>query len=139
MPPFKPIPPDTFRDLIAQFDVIKRGPDPEDLAEAPRLDRWHPFRDRIGLVRLAGQVEGHPRLGNRWIVTSPLLRLTRPADHARTLSRWYRLGRRRDPIAQNLAHPAATHGPLISLEEAEAFAEALRHALRWRAQERRKH
>ena len=138
MPP-TPIPPDTFRDLIARLDAIERGPDPEDRTEAPRLDHWHPCRDRLGLVRLAGRVEGHPRLGNRWIVTSPLLRLTRPADHARTLSRWYRLGARQDAIPPDIAHLATTHCSPISVEEAEAFADALRHVLRARAEERRKH
>ena len=138
MPP-TPIPPDTFRDLIARLDAIERGPDPEDRTEAPRLDHWHPFRDRIGLVRLAGRVEDHPILGNRWIVTSPLLRLSRPTDHARTLSRWYRLGARQDTIPEPLAPLFPAHGTPLSIAQAEGFADALRHILRRRAEDRRKH
>lgn len=95
---------------------VKAGPLPEVLEAAPVLDPWlavwahhlpvalkaAPVPD-LGFfvwppsreLSLLGAVSGHPRLPGegRWIVTSMLIGLDLVAGHARTVSRWYRLGR----------------------------------------------
>jgi hypothetical protein len=53
----------------------------------------------MGLA-LVGRVEGHPVLGSRWIRTSQLHHFDELRSFARTLSRYYRLGRRRDEDEQ---------------------------------------
>jgi len=62
------------------------------LAQAPRLDEWDIVR--YSSYCLSGAVTGHPLLGDRpRIATSALYAINRDAGWARTLSRWYRLGR----------------------------------------------
>lgn len=84
--------------LLAVMQAIQRGV-VSDLVvdgEAPLPDRWIVGRRLVPC--LSGLSTGHPRLvGNhRAICTSNLWPL--PEDHnwARTLSRWYRLGRPAD-------------------------------------------
>jgi hypothetical protein len=80
--------------LLSDMEMLRAGIPPEDLAtDAPLLDRW------LVAVRpascLLGQSTGHPLLPgvNRKIVTSDLMLMSRDRSWARTLSRWYRLGR----------------------------------------------
>lgn len=66
------------------------GPTADELAAAPILTDW-----RLGQRQepaLVGFAIGHPRLGNRPVLTSPLYLLDRDRGYARTLSRLYRLG-----------------------------------------------
>lgn len=81
--------------LVADMAAIQRGVSPERLSngEAPILDRWVVATRTIPC--LAGLSSGHPRLvGNgRPITTSDLWLLSDDRTWARTLSRWYRLGR----------------------------------------------
>lgn len=74
---------------------VKTGPSPELLEAAPLLDTWFVVRDASGELSLHGAVSDHPDLPGqgRWIVTSILIGLDPAAGHARTVSRWYRLGR----------------------------------------------
>jgi hypothetical protein len=81
--------------LVADMEAIGNGAAPEDLVEGepPLLDRWvlgHRF-----IPCLFGASTGHPLLpgDNRVIGTSDLWLLSDDRDWARTLSRWYRLGR----------------------------------------------
>lgn len=69
-------------------------PGEAELADAPLLIDWavEPLFD--GLVRLVGQVRGHPLIPDGWITTSPLLTADERAGWARTVSRYYRLGPR---------------------------------------------
>ena len=84
--------------LVTDIKRIHAGTSPEMLAgdEAPILDRWV-IGQRFAPC-LAGLSTGHPRLlgENRLIGTSELWMLSADRTWARTLSRWYRLGRRRD-------------------------------------------
>jgi len=48
--------------------------------------------DPSGLIRLVGDVSGHPRLGHTWVTTSPVWQITKDNWCARTSSRWYTLG-----------------------------------------------
>jgi hypothetical protein len=86
----------TLEAALAAFDAVTVGaaPTARDLAAAPRLVDWRhclvPTVERV----LIGTAEGHPRLpGRRSVVTSPLLALDAEAGWARTVSRFYRLGR----------------------------------------------
>ena len=81
--------------LVADMERIHRGVSPEALAgdDAPILERWA-LANRL-VPGLAGLATGHPELlgENRLIGTSDLWLLSEDHIWARTLSRWYRLGR----------------------------------------------
>lgn len=84
--------------LVVDMKSLRDGSLPEELAgvEAPILDRW-----ALGLgnnIFLVGQATGHPKLPgeNRLISTSELFLVSEDHGWARTLSRWYRLGREVD-------------------------------------------
>jgi len=84
--------------LLALADDMERvrcGVPPEAMAdeEAPILDRW--ILAQRGVPCLAGLSTGHPLLvgEGRLIGTSDLWLLSEDRAWARTLSRWYRLGR----------------------------------------------
>jgi hypothetical protein len=81
--------------LADDMERVRRGVPPEEMADegAPLLDRWI-LAQRI-VPGLAGLSTGHPRLvgENRLIGTSDLWMLSEDRAWARTLSRWYRLGR----------------------------------------------
>jgi hypothetical protein len=81
--------------LLADMESIHRGVSPEVMAgdSAPILDRW--VLAMSGAPCLAGLSTGHPKLvgENRPISTSDLWLLSKDRTWARTLSRWYRLGR----------------------------------------------
>lgn len=81
--------------LAADMDRINRGHPPEAMAgdEVPILNQW--VLTKRPAYCLAGLATGHPKLpgGNRAIGTSDLWMLSVDGTWARTLSRWYRLGR----------------------------------------------
>lgn len=81
--------------LVADMEALRLGASPESLTidEAPILDRWVVAQRPIPC--LAGLSSGHPVLfGNgRLIGTSDLWLMSADHSWARTLSRWYRLGR----------------------------------------------
>lgn len=82
-------------ELVADMEAIREGVHPESLADgpAPVLDRWMIAQRAIPC--LAGLSFGHPKLAGdqRMIATSDLWLLSDDRSWARTLSRWYRLGR----------------------------------------------
>lgn len=86
--------------LLSDLEGIRRGVPPERLAgeDAPILDRW-----MLGVKAapyLAGLSTGHPLLPgeNRMIGTSTVWMMSKDMCWARTLSRWYRLGRPLDDV-----------------------------------------
>jgi hypothetical protein len=79
-------------DLLSQ----RRSVSPFVLDAAPRLDDWVAMPTPMG-VQLMGQVTGHPLLGDRAVVTSPLWIADPQGRWVRTLSRFYRLGPPADP------------------------------------------
>ncbi|RWR32603.1 ATP-dependent Lon protease [Sinirhodobacter populi] len=89
--------PDHLRDLVAAHMPIialaEAGPSASDLADAPQLDHWMAMREFTGRIVLFGDVTGHPLLHDTGIVTSQLFGIDAKTGWARTLSRWYRLGR----------------------------------------------
>jgi hypothetical protein len=80
--------------LLSDMEMLRAGIPAEDLApDAPLLDRW--LVAHRPAACLLGRSTGHPLLPgvNREIVTSDLMLLSEDRSWARTLSRWYRLGR----------------------------------------------
>ncbi|WP_189591076.1 DUF6634 family protein [Mesorhizobium sp. M8A.F.Ca.ET.207.01.1.1] len=81
--------------LATDLERVRRGVSPEAIAggSAPSLDRW--ILTQRAVPCLAGLSTGHPRLlgKDRLIATSDLWVLSEDQNWARTLSRWYRLGR----------------------------------------------
>jgi hypothetical protein len=80
--------------LVDDMKEIRSGVSPERLAASPPiLERW--AMARRPAICLMGLSAGHPLLpgDGRAIVTSDLCLLADDQTWARTLSRWYRLGR----------------------------------------------
>ena len=80
--------------LVADMEKMHSGTPPEDLAgDAPILDHW--LVGRRAIPCLVGLSTGHPRLTGegRPIATSDVWLMSNDRAWARTLSRWYRLGR----------------------------------------------
>ncbi len=80
--------------LLSDMEMLRAGVPPKDVAaDAPLLDRW--LVAHRPAACLLGQSTGHPLLPGigREIVTSDLMLLSEDRSWARTLSRWYRLGR----------------------------------------------
>lgn len=81
--------------LAVDIERIHSGVSPADIAgsDVPILDRWIVGQRLIPC--LAGLSTGHPLLPgeNRMIGTTDLWLLSEDRTWARTLSRWYRLGR----------------------------------------------
>jgi hypothetical protein len=84
-----------FQGLAADLAGIANGeaPAPSDLLGAPVLQAWTEVP--YAASRLSGQGRGHPRLGDpRNLTTSMAVVVNEQEGWARTLSRYYRLGRR---------------------------------------------
>jgi hypothetical protein len=81
--------------LLADMERILEGHAPEEVpcADPPILDQWN-LNNRPAPC-LVGLSTGHPKLPgtNREIVTSEVWLMSDDMAWARTLSRWYRLGR----------------------------------------------
>ncbi len=83
-----------LRRLADDLDGIAAGTAPTaiELAPAPLLVDWQIIVGLPSGVSLVGFAAGHPLLGTKKIVTSPLWVLAPDLTWARTLSRFYRLG-----------------------------------------------
>jgi hypothetical protein len=82
-----------LRALADDLDAMRAGIGPvaSDLATAPLLVDWRGVLTPMSL-RLAGFAAGHPRLGNRAVLTSQIWAADADNRWVRTLSRYYRLG-----------------------------------------------
>jgi hypothetical protein len=83
--------PPKLRHLAADLDGLRRAPFVSALLETPHIDEWTAMLSPMG-VRLIGRVTGHPLLGDRPGVTSPLWAADPEDRWVRTTSRFYRLG-----------------------------------------------
>lgn len=83
------------RSLLTDMERILTGHPPETVAndDPPILDQWNLINRPAPC--LVGLSTGHPKLPgtNREIVTSEIWLMSDDMAWARTLSRWYRLGR----------------------------------------------
>ena len=82
---------------LASADLVRleQGwrPSALEVADAVSLDNWViGIQPHTNQIVFWGEAVGHPILGNRHIVTSPILWISKDRQIARTLSRWYRLG-----------------------------------------------
>ena len=80
--------------LAADLRAVAAGTSPSagDLSSAPLLDAWRVVDWPIAKC-LVGTTTGHPRLRGRLMRTSDVWALNVEEGWARTLSRFYRLGR----------------------------------------------
>lgn len=84
--------PAKLRRLATDLDALRDFPvSTAVLRDAPLIDQWTAMLTAAGL-RLIGQVTGHPRLGDRPVMTSPLWAADPAGQWVRTTSRFYRLG-----------------------------------------------
>ncbi|MCJ2025577.1 DUF6634 family protein [Methylobacterium sp. J-067] len=113
------------RSRVRDADLLASGwtPSPEQLADAPHIDRWeettYPGTD---LPSLKGYVTGHPRLGSTFAWTSPLI--ARGDGWVRTEGRFYRLGTQYVPEPVPTAPEAAPYTPPTD-EEVDALLDSL--------------
>lgn len=78
---------------ITALEDIQTGPKKGDLEAAPLLDFWSAILIE-GSPKLVGIAIGHPSLPRTEVFTSLILFISKDRTYARTLSRWYRLGRK---------------------------------------------
>jgi hypothetical protein len=92
-----------LRQLADDLDRIRMGgtPSKTELAVAPLITEWKVALTPMG-ISLIGFASGHPALGSRRIVTSPLWVVDPDLRWARSMSRFYRLGERAFPAPANL-------------------------------------
>lgn len=76
----------------AKLDAKGQVPDAETLATAPLLEHWYVDSVAPGVFRLKGVVSGHPRIGDGWCTTGPVVAVADDRAWVKTLSRYYRLG-----------------------------------------------
>lgn len=88
---------------ITAFQAALKGPDPDgEDRDAPTMDDYLIVLQGQKM-NLHGRASGHPRLGTAYIQTSLLIHVTQDQQWARTLSRWYRLGKPRRLDTSQLA------------------------------------
>lgn len=75
-------------DIMAEAE---RGPTPEQISNAPRIDGWW-IADLGGYLRARGDLSGHPDITDPFVTTSPIFGFDAAAGWMRTYSRFYRLG-----------------------------------------------
>lgn len=78
---------------LVSITAAEAGPSALELDSAPELDLWRPQITVIGELVLEGNVRDHPVLGDKAIITSPVIALDPDDRWARTVSRWYQLWR----------------------------------------------
>jgi hypothetical protein len=80
---------------LRELAKLKRGemPTEAELENAPHLSDWLLEEVDGGYRRLGGVVTGHPRIHPGWCWTSVVLFVARDGSWARTISRYYRLGK----------------------------------------------
>ncbi|MBU2994034.1 hypothetical protein Q4555_15650 [Octadecabacter sp. 1_MG-2023] len=83
--------------------------------------------DQRGLLRLVGQVSGHPRLGDTWLTTSPVWQLPDTGKHARSSGHWYQLAdmRRIPDSVDGSERSRLIYGHCLTHEQASAHLDIL--------------
>jgi hypothetical protein len=79
--------------FLAAKEDAERGPNEQDLLDAPTLNPWRIHQNHgSNVLYLYGRVQNHPTIKDEFLTTSPLLGFDHAAGWARTRSRWYRIG-----------------------------------------------
>lgn len=106
--------------LTTSIEAIHRGAKDGELDGAPVLSDW--FLANQGFPYFSGFGQGHPRLPDGIVYTSMALFIAPDLSHARTLSRWYRLGKMKLPDAKGPEHDFI---PTLDIEALPAFLEEM--------------
>jgi hypothetical protein len=105
-----------IRSAAADLRRLEGGwyPSKDDLANAVVLNDWlEGIESQTNQHVLWGQSVNHPILGTRLITTSPVLWISEDRTIARTLSRWYSLGKPTAPVT--VREPSADRSDLEDL------------------------
>lgn len=78
--------------MLEILNEAEHGPTPEQIENAPFLDRWW-IADFHSRLRAQGDLSGHPDLPSAFVSTSPLVGFDAEAGWLRSRSRFYRLGK----------------------------------------------
>lgn len=89
-----------IRLALRALAAAEAGPTPTDLADAPLIELWQVLLNPRGAPVLYGYASGHPEIGTDTVRTSWLIALDRDAGWARSLNRYYRLGRSLEEAAR---------------------------------------
>lgn len=89
-----------IRLALRALAAAEAGPTPTDLTDAPLIELWQVLLNPRGAPVLYGYASGHPNLGTQTVRTSWLIAIDRDAGWARTLNRYYRLGRSLEEAAR---------------------------------------
>jgi hypothetical protein len=94
--------PTRLRRLAADLEILQHSDVAEiALRQAPLIEQWVAVMTPVGL-RLMGEVSGHPRLGDRPAMTSPLWAADAEGRWVSTTSRFYRLGAPADETVREM-------------------------------------
>lgn len=89
----KQSPEDFRRSLEVAIEAAKRGPTPQELNDAPLIDRWQPCTDRKCVV-ICGIFAGVGDVGPGLIRTTAIVNIGKGWRWIRTIDAWYRLSSR---------------------------------------------
>ncbi|MCR0983146.1 DUF6634 family protein [Roseomonas populi] len=86
---------DRLERLASDLRAIADGqaPQPHDIGASPLVERWHSVARTVPTIVGVGQ--GHPRLADGFVQTTEIIALDLVGRWARTLSRYYVLGKER--------------------------------------------
>ncbi|MDR4305953.1 hypothetical protein IHQ68_04850 [Chelatococcus sambhunathii] len=95
---------DLARRIIAVLEDVAQTTR-ADLDDAPTIESWTVVAEPGGAPALIGRVHGHPQIPDgRLTHTSYLVAMSEREGWARTLNRFYRLGRPLEKEAGDVAH-----------------------------------
>lgn len=111
-----PTPLVTVLDKFAtSIEAIFRGATDSELNEAPLLSDW--ILANQGFPHFQGVARGHPLLPAGRVHSSIALFIAPDLSHARTLSRWYRLGDMKSPSSYGSQNDAISTLDIVALPE----------------------
>lgn len=111
--------------FATSIEAIYRGATDSELNEAPLLSDW--ILANQGFPHFQGFAQGHPLLPAGRVHSSMTLLIAPDRSHARTLSRWYRLGVMKPPSSSRSQNDAISTLDIVALPE---FFDRLTHLLK---------
>ncbi|MCL7406933.1 hypothetical protein MWN63_13180 [Paradonghicola geojensis] len=101
--------------FATSIEAIYRGATDSELNEAPLLSDW--ILANQGFPHFQGVAQGHPLLPAGPFRSSIALFIAPDLSHARTLSRWYRLGDMKPPSSSRSQNDAISTLDIVALPE----------------------